>query len=206
MPVPWVPAAISAGVGLVSSLVGATSAKKAAEETREFDRETQQMNFARQMHMSSTAYQRAVKDMRAAGLNPAVLYSGGGSGASGSGAAAGFAGANPGQAGISSALAVSQATKDIAESVSRTKVNLQSVKDMKAAVKLKDSGTRLNSSHTLMNVNSAKMSHIEAARADRDYALEKRYPRMTSVLRYLKKHAPGSPVQKLSPYGSPYRQ
>lgn len=64
MPAPAVGAAIVAGASqLVGGLLGSSSAAAQNREER-----------AWQERMASTQYQRAVQDMRAAGLNPAMLY------------------------------------------------------------------------------------------------------------------------------------
>lgn len=77
----------SAAVGLVGGLMGADAAadSSAAANRANLQIAREQMDFQREM--SNTSYQRAVSDMRAAGLNPMLAYSQGGA-SSPSGAAA----------------------------------------------------------------------------------------------------------------------
>lgn len=64
-----------------SVISAATTASQNAKD-REFNASQAQLNRDWQTEMSNTAYQRAVADMEAAGLNPALIFSQGGSGAS----------------------------------------------------------------------------------------------------------------------------
>lgn len=63
-------AGLSFAGGMISNATNLFSRDKAAKENREAARE--QMAF--QERMSSTAYQRSMQDMRAAGLNPILAY------------------------------------------------------------------------------------------------------------------------------------
>lgn len=65
---------LSAGLPLVSAFAGYKGQMKANETNELIARE----NRAFQERMSSTAYQRSMKDMRAAGLNPMLAYMKGG--------------------------------------------------------------------------------------------------------------------------------
>lgn len=58
------------------------------QEQNIFSAQQSQLDRDWQKEMSDTAYQRAVRDMKLAGLNPALLYSQGSAASSGSGSAA----------------------------------------------------------------------------------------------------------------------
>ena len=70
----WIPAAIGAAGALGAGIVGALGQSSANRQNLKIARE--QMAF--QERMSGTAYQRAVDDMRLAGLNPMLAFQQGG--------------------------------------------------------------------------------------------------------------------------------
>jgi len=97
---------ITAGLGsLVGGIYGAETSRKAANKQMEF-----------QERMSSTAYQRATADMKAAGLNPMLAYQQGGA-SSPSGAS--YSIDNVAEGAISSALQARRLKADLLESSSR---------------------------------------------------------------------------------------
>lgn len=98
--VAWIGPAISAGATLLGGLFKnkqdqkrideanrLSSARTAAAEAKTDERLAKQREF--QERMSSTAYQRAVQDMRKAGLNPILAYKQGGASSPGGGASPG---------------------------------------------------------------------------------------------------------------------
>lgn len=97
---------IGAGIGqLVGGIYGAETSRRSASKQMEF-----------QERMSSTAYQRATADMKAAGLNPMLAYQQGGASApSGSS----FSLDNIAEGAVSNALQVRKLKADLLESSSR---------------------------------------------------------------------------------------
>lgn len=92
-----------------------------AETQREWEAEQAKINREWQENMSNTAYQRAVKDMKEAGLNPALMYQSGiqgastPSGATGRGSQATASGIGAGASLINSAVTLAIGLKHTAK-------------------------------------------------------------------------------------------
>jgi len=83
-PDPW--GALAGGVGGLASMAGGMIANRSNQTSAMYSNQANYMMQLQQQQwqedMSSSAYQRAAKDMKAAGLNPAMMYGGSGGAAS----------------------------------------------------------------------------------------------------------------------------
>lgn len=141
---------ILSGIGgsLLGGLFGASSARSQQRRNNEFTERMAREQWARseaesardrsfQERMSSTSYQRAMADMRSAGLNPILAYSqGGASSPSGRGASLQAMSASPGVDTASAAFQATSAVEAIRNLISQRKLMAaQTVKTDAEAVK-----------------------------------------------------------------------
>lgn len=143
---PWGAGAIGAGGDMVGSGLNYFAAKEATRNSQDFARE--QMAF--QERMSSTAHQREVADLEAAGLNPILSAGGGASSPSGSSGQAQLADIN-----LDAGAAVASA-----QQASKLEQELGNMKSQKDAI---DAGKAVD-------VETARLRRAEAAIAEANAA------------------------------------
>lgn len=138
-------AAIGAGGNLLGGLFGQSGQAAANAETMRFNSYQAQLNRDFQERMSNTAYQRAMNDMRMAGLNPILAANlGGASTPSGSAPSVslGNAGAFLG-AGVSNASQVGQRAVEMQATMSQARKDASTVPVNEANVGLTNAQTGL---------------------------------------------------------------
>lgn len=148
---------ISAGIAGGLSYLGTKSTNRAnarmAHEQMEFQQASTREQMAFQERMSSTAYQRAMADMKEAGLNPMLAFQQGGAsappGASSGGASATMENAT--KDAMQSALAAARLRSEIQSVKSQTNLNQELAKVAKADVEVKSASAKQLDSSTARN-------------------------------------------------------
>ncbi len=170
-------AGVTAGAGAIvgsSSAKASVDAQNAANEANRKEAVTQR---GWQRMMDDSKYYRSVKDMRRAGLNPAVLFSGAGApGGVPGGAQARFA---P-ESGVSSAVEASRMVKEVAqgsaEVIARTKLMKEQAYQAKEQGQLAYSARQLNTEKAHGESLHNMMLERDEERSSRVWKIEKRNP------------------------------
>lgn len=146
-------AALTAGAILGGSIIGAGSQKNTNQA---------QMDFAQEM--SSTQYQRAVEDMRAAGINPVMAATNGGASSPTANPTSPGASIQNGLMSAARTLAVElpQARANIEQQGANTAVARAAEKRTNEETKLTQANTRVQQANAKVRENDVSRSNVEA--------------------------------------------
>lgn len=144
---PGLGTAIGAGLGVVGDIVAGNASADAQREANQTNRDIARENREWQASMSSTAYQRAMADMRAAGLNPILAYSqGGASTPSGS---------------TTNVQAVEPTVSRVASSAADAMNMYQQVRGQDAAIKQQEAQTMVAQAQAAKTITDAKNATLQ---------------------------------------------
>lgn len=159
---------ISAGSSLLGGILQSNSAKTAAKR-----------QFQRELYMSNTSYQRAMKDMRKAGLNPMLAYQQGGASTPNVGQAQvpnimeGIPNAvNTGLAAKKNEAEVTNIESQTAKNVADTQLSSAMAVKTAADTELAGAQTRNTSMDTWVKEKTGDKTHQDTANAQQDWVIK----------------------------------
>jgi len=142
---------IGAGIGAIGTSSANATNLQIAADTREFNSREAAIARDWQQGMSNTAYQRAMRDMKDAGLNPMLAFSQGGASSPG-GATASAANAAP----------VQNELSGIGDAVGKTMTSALAVQQMKKDIEKTDTGIQLDKANKNLTDKQTEISTANA--------------------------------------------